>query len=834
MAQKSPKVSLEAQSDAVVYHVGDYGYFETSSESQTPYQIRRIKEFIKLPDGNFEVRALCYYRRRDLPQALHALADRSIGNLIPIRSLVIALLDITGFHENNRESIQPLMSYKICYLHLPDSIIATNYQLRQDNNPEMTDETALTEFKHREVFLSRHIESLPTSCIRGKCTVRLLSEVETIDNYLKEPDTFYYTLIFDPQLKTLVPDQANIRIGSDYQAVVPMDTTEVDHTICEDVETLQWTSNNLLTDEEIDQFGLVTKSVGTFARALEQSTSITQPSLHITAAAACRDTTRLFAMKTLHENSYDIAKATSSLVPATGPVYCMDEMEQWSIDEAKRFEEGLHKYGKDFLDLQQEFLPWKPIGCIIEYYYMWKTSDRYLEQKRLKVLTKQHSVKQITITPRESRSENTTANSKKVAIMNGNGPDSRVQDWLNQFQNCINCSITSSTSWHTWNVANSNCKLCSNCWWYWKKFGCFKIIPKEAETNPVNSSDPTTCAGVTSNSTTSTGITTRSTISLETGDCYRRKECGKIYLNQEEHANHQALHRPFECTVADCTKVFKSKHCLNRHLSLTHDMVPPVKKISKASQLRPKVEFSMRSTLATKIARRLYKQLKTIKHMARKPLDAIDITAIQTLYLKIGTIPYQRFVIPQKNRPSIADVVKKLSRVEKNLDTSVGQIAENESDDHALEDNQPGTDRVIDSNPENNRSKAVYSDDEDKGTRTTVNSSKDTTRTSTVERKSPQRPSRSRHTPVVTTPRRNGKYSHLPATVRTMRHIMDQARKTTPRRPKNQQFLVSLEDYHLRATPYLKRLRNNFTRTCLRRCCRKPFKEAKLVLKLQT
>ncbi|EDV19503.1 uncharacterized protein TRIADDRAFT_33395, partial [Trichoplax adhaerens] len=496
----------------------DYGYFETSSESQTPYQIRRIKEFIKLPDGNFEVRALCYYRRRDLPQALHALADRT-----------------------------------------------TNYQLRQDNNPEMTDETALTEFKHREVFLSRHIESLPTSCIRGKCTVRLLSEVETIDNYLKEPDTFYYTLIFDPQLKTLVPDQANIRIGSDYQAVVPMDTTEVDHTICEDVETLQWTSNNLLTDEEIDQFGLVTKSVGTFARALEQSTSITQPSLHITAAAACRDTTRLFAMKTLHENSYDIAKATSSLVPATGPVYCMDEMEQWSIDEAKRFEEGLHKYGKDFLDLQQEFLPWKPIGCIIEYYYMWKTSDRYLEQKRLKVLTKQHSVKQITITPRESRSENTTANSKKVAIMNGNGPDSRVQDWLNQFQNCINCSITSSTSWHTWNVANSNCKLCSNCWWYWKKFGCFKIIPK--------------------------------------GDIHK-----------------------FPLIMFTV-----NKHCLNRHLSLTHDMVPPVKKISKASQLRPKVEFSMRSTLATKIARRLYKQLKTIKHMARKPLDAIDITAIQTL-----------------------------------------------------------------------------------------------------------------------------------------------------------------------------------------------------------
>ena len=51
----------------------------------------------------------------------------------------------------------------------------------------MEDESALTEFKHREVFLSRHIESLPTSCIRGKCIVRYLSEVETIDSYLNEP-----------------------------------------------------------------------------------------------------------------------------------------------------------------------------------------------------------------------------------------------------------------------------------------------------------------------------------------------------------------------------------------------------------------------------------------------------------------------------------------------------------------------------------------------------------------------------------------------------------------------------------------------------------------------
>lgn len=87
-------------------------------------------------------------------------------------------------------------------------------------------------------------------------------------------------------------------------------------------------------------------------------------------------------------------------------------------------------------------------------------------------------------------------------------------------------------------------------------------------------------------------------------------------------------------------------------------------------------------------------------------------------------------------------------------------------------------------------------------TRSALNLSKNRTKMSKVEKKSPQR-SRLRQT-VVITPKSHGKYSHLPATVRTMKHIMDQARKTTPRKPKNHQFLVSLEDYYLRATPYLK------------------------------
>lgn len=49
-------------------------YFETSSSS--PYQIRRIEELIKTPNGNVEAKVMCFYRRRDISSSLIHLADK--------------------------------------------------------------------------------------------------------------------------------------------------------------------------------------------------------------------------------------------------------------------------------------------------------------------------------------------------------------------------------------------------------------------------------------------------------------------------------------------------------------------------------------------------------------------------------------------------------------------------------------------------------------------------------------------------------------------------------------------------------------------------------------
>lgn len=86
-------------------------------------------------------------------------------------------------------------------------------------------------------------------------------------------------------------------MGSRYQAdgiasvVLTPAERETDPRRLQDLETLVWTPRHSLTDRQIDQFLVVSRSVGTFARALDCSSSVKQPSLHMSAAAASRDIT---------------------------------------------------------------------------------------------------------------------------------------------------------------------------------------------------------------------------------------------------------------------------------------------------------------------------------------------------------------------------------------------------------------------------------------------------------------------------------------------------------------------------------------------------------------
>lgn len=99
--------------------------------------------------------------------------------------------------------------------------------------------------------------------------------------------------MYDPQQKTLLADKGEIRVGTGYQTIVTplLVGDEGDSRDLADTEELVYNPENSLTDRQIDQFLVLARSVGTFGRALDCTSSIRLPSLHMSAAAASRDIT---------------------------------------------------------------------------------------------------------------------------------------------------------------------------------------------------------------------------------------------------------------------------------------------------------------------------------------------------------------------------------------------------------------------------------------------------------------------------------------------------------------------------------------------------------------
>uniref|UniRef100_A0A673T2P6 Metastasis associated 1 family member 3 n=2 Tax=Suricata suricatta TaxID=37032 RepID=A0A673T2P6_SURSU len=367
-------------------------------------------------------------------------------------------------------------------------MLADKHAKEIEEESETTIEADLTDkqkhqLKHRELFLSRQYESLPATHIRGKCSVALLNETESVLSYLDKEDTFFYSLVYDPSVKTLLADKGEIRVGPRYQADIPemLLEGESDEREQSKLEVKVWDPNSPLTDRQIDQFLVVARAVGTFARALDCSSSVRQPSLHMSAAAASRDITLFHAMDTLYRHGYDLSSAISVLVPLGGPVLCRDEMEEWSASEASLFEEALEKYGKDFNDIRQDFLPWKSLTSIIEYYYMWKTTDRYVQQKRLKAAEAESKLKQVYIPTYSKPNPNqiSASNGKPGAVNGAVGTTFQPQNPL-LGRACESCYATQSHQWYSWGPPNMQCRLCAACWLYWKKYGGLKM-PTQSE-----------------------------------------------------------------------------------------------------------------------------------------------------------------------------------------------------------------------------------------------------------------------------------------------------------------------------------------------------------------
>ncbi|XP_027194230.2 metastasis-associated protein MTA3-like [Dermatophagoides pteronyssinus] len=570
-----------------LYRVGDYVYIEITPS--TPYQVCKIEELIKNQNGNPEVKLVIFYRRRDMSGSL--------------------------FQQIEKHQISAL-------------------EEEQEKEYEQLSEKEKHQIKLREIFLSRQLETYPVSSIRGKCQVTLLNEAESLTHYLKRDDTFFYTQVYDPEQKTLSEaDRGEIRVGQRYQADVPAQTLDdpivQDQRRLEDLETLIYSPENELNEQQIEQYLTVAKSIGTYARALDCSGSVKQPSLLMSAASASRDVTIQYAMDILHECNYDIAKAVCRLVPKSGPVLCRDEMEEWSTAETSLFDEAIDKFEKRFDEIQQNFLPWKSMKNLIEYFYFWKTTDRYVQRKRVKAAENESKLKQVFV-PNFNK-QNQSSSSASSSLLNGLN-DSNVN------KQCESCKKTSSSNWHVWGPTNLQYFLCQTCWSFWRKFGAFKYPNRLADMTaeklqvssnlPIAASSTSTSSSLAAtvnnqsinnnNNNNNNNIARASPIITDLNSPYSCRECNKVFTRQERLISHLASHRQLhKCNVTSCGKEFKFKAHLARHCATSHGVA--IRSGSPRPIMKTRAAFIFKVVPSLRMARTICADILNLKRAARKP-----------------------------------------------------------------------------------------------------------------------------------------------------------------------------------------------------------------------
>ena len=214
------------------------------------------------------------------------------------------------------------------------------------------------------------------------------------------------------------------------------------------------------------------------------------------------------------------------------------------------FPNFLEKYGKDFNDIRQDFLPWKSPSNLIEYYYLWKTTDRYVQQKRVKAVEAESKLKQVyiptytkphpaAIGPAGPASKN-GAGLAEIGLGPGKACDccaGRLHFFkdlqISNFEIFFGCKGSSSVQWYAWSPPSSSSstqplptqsgRLCQPCWQHWKKYGDLKVPSK---------------SGV---------------ISLPTGDAGEAET--KVLFSSPSTGVDALTSRPHRCSIQGCGKV---------------------------------------------------------------------------------------------------------------------------------------------------------------------------------------------------------------------------------------------------------------------------------------
>ena len=259
-------------------------------------------------------------------------------------------------------------------------------------------------------------------------------------------------------------------------------------------------------------------------------------------------------------------------------------------------------------------LPWKTLKNIVEYYYMWKTTDRYVQQKRVKAVEAESKLKQVYIPNYTKPSPALITNNNKSNLLNGTANGNNDILALTGNKPCESCSSSSSANWYTWGPSHLTCRLCQTCWNYWKKYGGLKTASRLAE-NDVEA------------------LKKRPVETLEDEE--------KVTQTHRQSSNKWASisfiyvllpiinQCPFicRCTYVNCGKEFKLKAHLARHYAQAHGIA--IRSNSPRPIMKTRSAFYLQTTVTTKLSRKLCRHVIKSKKAARQPSYAVSLTAVK-------------------------------------------------------------------------------------------------------------------------------------------------------------------------------------------------------------
>lgn len=160
------------------------------------------------------------------------------------------------------------------------------------------------------------------------------------------------------------PDDENrvvlktIMVGSDYQAQVPDGLCHYDDALpYENEDKLIWDPNALGADA-VDDY-------------LKKASSLNRP--FIPMGTHLRDNEQ--ALYLLQQCGHNVEEALRRLKMNVG-LYS-EEMSPWSEEECRNFEAGVRAFGKNFYLTQQNKVRTRSVGELVQFYYLWKKSERH-------------------------------------------------------------------------------------------------------------------------------------------------------------------------------------------------------------------------------------------------------------------------------------------------------------------------------------------------------------------------------------------------------------------------------------------------------------------------